>query len=72
MEFNYHKLLNNLLIFVLCYVSLYIAAIKMSFRQSSYSVSEDVGVVTPMLSIDKPSPCCLTVYAELINKTAKG
>ena len=44
----------------------------MSFRQISYPVNEDAGVVTPMLSIDKPSPCCLTVYAELINKTAKG
>ena len=37
-----------------------------------YSVNETVGNFTAMLTLNKPSPCCLNVYVESKNKTATG
>ena len=41
-------------------------AINVRFDQSSYTVSEDDGSFSPELILSRPSPCCITVYIELI------
>ena len=41
----------------------------MRFDKSSYTVKEDEGTVVPVLKLDKPSPCCITVYVELTSGT---
>ena len=41
----------------------------MRFDESSYTVKEDEGTVVPVLILDKPSSCCITVYAELTSGT---
>ena len=44
----------------------------MSFDQSSYFVDEDGGSISPVLELSEPTPCCITVYVELTDKTATG
>ena len=46
--------------------------ISVGFDSSTYTVEEDVGVFSPELTLDRPSPCCITVLAELVNGTALG
>ena len=35
-------------------------------------IDETVGVLKVTLSLDKPSPCCLRVYVETVDKNATG
>ena len=46
--------------------------INVSFTEMKYMVNEANGTVNPVLTLDKPSPCCLQVYVEVENKTATG
>ena len=45
-------------------------AICVRFDKSSYTVNEDVGTFSPELVLCRPSPCCVTVYIELIELTS--
>ena len=47
-------------------------AIIVRFNQSMYMVREHDGVVTPVLTLSKPSPCCITIRATLSDLTAIG
>ena len=49
-----------------------IVVIHVGFNQSSYTVNEYVGTLSPVLSLDRPSPCGITVFAELVDDTATG
>jgi len=35
-------------------------------------MNENDGELSPILTLDKPSPCCLNIYAELTDVTATG
>ena len=64
-------------IFVCCTYVLFLhveffVAIRVAFNPSTYTVEEDVGTFSPVLTLNRPSPCCITVFAELINSTAIG
>ena len=37
-----------------------------------FTVNEDDGMVTPILTINKPSSFKLNIYVEVINETALG
>ena len=50
------------------YVFTYVE-ISVRFDKSSYTVNESEGTVVPVLKLDQPSPCCITVYAELTSGT---
>ena len=43
--------------------------LSMRFDKSSYTVNEDEGEVEPVLKLSEPSPCCITVYAEVTSRT---
>ena len=53
------------------YHNLFLAIIA-SFDQKEYRVHEHVGGIKPKMVLSKPSPCCLTILAELISVTAEG
>ena len=42
------------------------------FDKTSITVDEDIGTISPVLKLDKPSPCCITVLVELKDQTATG
>ena len=44
--------------------------ISMHFDKTYITVDEDVGSISPLLELNKPSPCCLTVLVELMDRTA--
>ena len=46
--------------------------IRVGFDQSLFSVNEDLGTLSPVITLDRPSPCCLSVHAKLIDNTAIG
>ena len=46
--------------------------INIRFDKTSYTVDEDIGSISPVLKLDKPSPCCITVLVELTERTATG
>ena len=46
--------------------------ISLSFNTSTYIVNEDVGTLSPILTLNKPSPCYITVLAELTDVSATG
>ena len=52
-----------------CIVKKYYAnifvAIPLSFEHSSYTVDEGDVSILPVLKLSEPSPCCITIYAEL-------
>ena len=54
------------------YVTLNSVAITVNFNQSTFVVNEYEGPVTPVLTLSKPSSCCLTIRATLENVTATG
>ena len=51
---------------------MYLAVIYMYYDKTSITVDEDVGSISPLLKLDKASPCCLTVLVELLDQTATG
>ena len=46
--------------------------ISVGFDLSTYTVEEDVGTFSPVLTLNRPSPCCITVFADLMDDTATG
>ena len=44
----------------------------MNFERTSITVDEHVGTISPVLKLNKPSPCCLSVLVELKERTATG
>ena len=46
-------------------VLIFFVAIPLSFEYSSYIVDEGDVSISPVLKLNEPSPCCITVYAEL-------
>lgn len=46
--------------------------IYIRFDKTSYTVDEDVGSISPLLKLDRPSPCCISVLVELTERTATG
>ena len=54
------------------YMTLVFVAITVNFNQSTFTVKEYEGPVTPVLTLSKPSSCCLTIRATLKNVTATG
>ena len=46
--------------------------ISVGFDSSTYTVEEDVGTFSPVLTLNRPSPCCITVFTELVDDTATG
>ena len=62
-------------LFCVLYVFLHVefsVAIRAGFDPSTYMVEEDVGTFSPVLTLNTPSPCCITVFAELMDDTATG
>ena len=62
-------------LFCVLYVFLHVeysVAIWAGFNPSTYIVEEDVGTFSPVLTLNRPSPCCITVFAKLIDYTATG
>ena len=55
------------------YASLLCVAIAVSFSQKIFPVNERDGVVAPVLTLSKLSPCCLHLYVEVedITTTSK-
>ena len=51
---------------------LFSTEISLSFNLSNYNVNEDTETLSPVLTLDKPSPCCITVLAELTDVSATG
>ena len=47
-------------------------AFRVGFDTSNYIVDEDVGTLSPALTLDRPSPSGITVFAELVDDTANG
>ena len=52
---------------VFCFI-----AIIVSFIQEEFNFNEADGVASPVLTLSKPSPCCLNLYVEVENVTAFG
>ena len=52
---------------VCCFV-----AIKVNFSKKNFTVNESDGVAIPVLTLSKPSPCCLNLYVEVESRTASG
>ena len=64
MQILYHFNVHNY-----SYICLYVQfsiAITVRFDKSSYRVDENVSTFSPELKLSRPSPCCATVYIELI------
>ena len=52
---------------MLCF---WFVAISVSFSQKIFSVNERDGVAAPVLTLSKPSPCCLHLRVEVEDITA--
>lgn len=37
-----------------------------------YKVNESVGTLTPILTLSRPTPCCINVYCEVKDISATG
>ena len=44
----------------------------MSFSEEEFTFNEADGIATPVLTLSKPSPCCLNLYVEVEDVTAFG
>ena len=54
------------------FILLYIADNYAGFEQSVYIIEEDNTSFMPMMVLDKPSPCCITIRAKLVNYNSTG
>ena len=50
-----------------------LVVISVSFSKTTFHINERDGVVAPVLTLSKPSPCCLHLYVEVedVNATSK-
>ena len=51
---------------------LFFVAITVNFSKAKFTVNEGDGVATPVLTLSKPSPCCLNLYVEVEDVPASG
>ena len=59
--------------YVLKYVYTFLSvAIYVSFDEPMYIVNERDGVVSPVITLSKPTPCCLNLYVEVEDITANS
>ena len=69
LSFCYHVMpLLSILYFL--YVQFYVD-IFVGFESSSYTIKEDAGTFSPALTLDRPSPCCITVLTKLTRVTGE-
>ena len=52
--------------------TLYIADNYVGFEQSLYIIKEDNTSFMPMMELDRPSPCCITIRAKLVDYNSTG
>ena len=58
--------------YAIIFILLYIAVNYAGFLQSVYIIEEDDTSFMPMMVLDVPSPCCITIRAELVNYNSTG
>ena len=52
------------------HICVVLVAIAVSFSQTIFPVNERDGVIAPVLTLSKPSPCCLHLHVEVEDITA--
>ena len=50
----------------------FVVAITVNFSEEKFIVNEADGVATPVLTLSRPSPCCLNLYVKVEDGTASG
>ena len=49
-----------------------LAAIEVSFSNTTFDSTEGDGVASVLLTLSRPTPCCIHLYVEVENMTADG